>query len=239
MSTEKMIPTAVDPEDRWMYRVGGISALAVGIGYLITIPLYAYAGPSPNGDGGEAWLTYAAGKTSVWWAILGLSVLTDVLFLPVALSLYLAFQRVGRSAMVLATAFVLLFVVLDLAVTWSNYAALITLSGHYDAASTAAQRAAYVAAATCPTAVLASTLEAVFSIAILALGTLMTGLVMLRTTFSRTAAYVGVATGILGIASVAGPLLAGALSATIYVASVFTTLWVLLVGYRLYRLGRQ
>ncbi len=236
MSAGKMIANAVDSDGKRMYRVGGISALVLGVAYIITIPLYAYVGAPPNG--GEAWLMYAAGKTTVWWAILGLSVLTDLLFVPVALSLYLALQGVGRSAMLLATAFVLLFVGLDLAVTWSNYAALITLSGNYEAASTEAQRAAYVAAATYPSAVLASTLEGVYSIAVLSLGILLAGFVMLRD-FGKAAGYLGVATGILGIVSVAGPLLVGALSGAIIIASVLTTAWVVVVGFRLYGLGQQ
>jgi len=53
---------------------------------------------------------YFAGKTTVWWAILGLSVATDVLYIPVALSLYFALKDVNRNAMFVATAFVGLFV---------------------------------------------------------------------------------------------------------------------------------
>ena len=65
----------------------------------------------------------------MWSGILGLSVVTDLLFVPVALSLYLALKEITRNAMLVATAFVGLFVVLGLAVTWSNYASLIVLSG--------------------------------------------------------------------------------------------------------------
>ena len=68
--------------------------------------------------------------------------------------LYLALKRVHRSAMLVATAFVGLFVVLDLAVTWSSFAALLTLGGGYAAAANDVQRAAYVAAANYPSAVL-------------------------------------------------------------------------------------
>src|SRR5215475_9128034 len=100
MSAEKMMAHAVDPDGNWMYRVGGISALLLGIAYIITIPLYAYAGAPPSG--GEARLQYLAGKTAVWWAILGLSVLTDLLFVPVALSLYLALKGVARSTLLVA-----------------------------------------------------------------------------------------------------------------------------------------
>jgi hypothetical protein len=120
-------PPAVDPEGKGLYRIGGLCALILGLAYIGIIPLYAYVGAPPSD--GQTWLTYLSGaKTTVWWAILGLSVLTDVLFVPVALALYLALKGVNRSAMQVATAFVGVFVVLDLAVTWANYAALLTLS---------------------------------------------------------------------------------------------------------------
>jgi hypothetical protein len=229
---------ADDLDRRWEYPVGGISALAIGIGYIVIIPLFVAVGAPPSG--GEAWLTYAAGKSVGWWAILGLSVLTDVLFIPVVLALYLVLERLGRSVMLLAAAFVGLFVVLDLAVTWSNYAALITLSESYAVATTATERAADVAAATYAASVLGSSLEGVYSIVTLAVGILLISIVTLRGTFSRTAAYLGVATGVLGIASVVGQLLVPGSGTIIAIfASVLTTLWVLVVGYRLFRLDRN
>jgi hypothetical protein len=237
MSAQEIIVNPVDPDGKWLYRVGGISALVLGIAYIVTIPLYVRVGALPSG--GEAWLKYLAGNTTVWWAILCLSVLTDLLFVPVALALYLALKGVNRNAMLVATACVGLFVVLDLAVTWPNYASLITLSSHYAAATTDIQRAAYVAAANYASSVLASSLEAVYSIMVLSFGILMIGLVMLKGIFSKSTAYVGLVTGILGIISVAGPLFVSTLSVTVIITSVLTTVWVLLVGYRLYRLGQQ
>src|SRR6266545_4143347 len=166
-----MAAIAVDPDGKWLYRVGGISALVLGVAYIVIFPLYAHVGAPPSGDG-EAWLKYLDGKTTVWWAILGLSVLTDFLFVPVALSLYLALKRVNRNAMLIGTALVLLFVVLDLAVTWPNFASLIVLSGSYAATTNDAERAAYVAAADYASAVLGSSLEAVYAILVPSLGIL-------------------------------------------------------------------
>jgi len=237
MSAEKIMGHAVDPNGNWLYRVGGICALVLGIAYIITIALYAHVGAPPSG--GEAWLKYLSGKTTVWWAILGLSVLTDLLYLPVALALYLALKGVARPAMLVATACVGVFIVLDLAVTWSNFASLITLSGNYAAATNDAQRVAYIAAANYASAVLASSLEAVYSIMVPSFGILLIGLVMLKGIFRKSTAYLGLATGILGIVSVAGPFFVSILSVTIIIASVLTTVWVLLVGYRLYRLGQH
>jgi hypothetical protein len=106
---------AINPDGKLLYRVGGISALALGIAYLIIFPLFAHVRAPPTG--GKIWLKYLQGKTTVWWIILWLCVLTDFLYIPVALALYVALERINRSAMLLASAFVGLFVALDLAVT--------------------------------------------------------------------------------------------------------------------------
>jgi hypothetical protein len=237
MSVQQMMINAVDADGKWLYRVGGISALVLGIAYIIIIALYVPVGAPPSGA--EARLTYLAGNTTVWWAILGLSVLTDFLFVPVVLSLYLALKGINRNAMLVATACVGLFIVLDLAVTWTNYASLITLSGYYAAATNDVQRAVFVAAANYPSAVLESSLLGVYIILIPAVGILVIGLVMLKGIFSKSTAYLGLVTGILGIVSVAGPFFASSLSVTIIIASLLTTVWVLFAGYRLYRLGQS
>src|SRR5712691_6197366 len=187
MGVQEMMVDAVEPYEKWLYRVGGISALVLGVAYIATIALYVPVGASPSGT--EARLTYLVGKTTVWWAILALSVLTDFLFVPVALALYFALKQINRSAMLVATACVGLFVVLDLAVTWTSYASLIMLSGKYAAATSDAQRAVVVAAASYPSVVLESSLLGVYVILVPAVGILMTGVVMLKGVFSKTTAY--------------------------------------------------
>jgi hypothetical protein len=216
-------------------RVGGISALAIGIGYVVIVGLYASVGPPPSG--GQAWLDYGAGKTTAWWGILGLSVLTDLLFVPLALALYLALRGVNRDAMLVGSSLVLVFVVVDLSVTWSNYAALITLADDQAAAGSDAQRAADVAAATYASAVLTSPLEVVYSIGTLALGILIIGFVMLGGVFGRPEAVVGLATGVFGLVAVVSGFFTEPLTIAIILASLLTTVWVFLVGYRLVRLA--
>jgi hypothetical protein len=230
-----MMVNEVDPTGKWSYRVGGVSALALGISYIIMIALYVPAGTPPSSA--EARLSYLAVNPTAWWAILGLSVLTDFLFIPFALSLYVALKRLNRGAMLVATACMGLFVVLDLAITWPNYASLIVLSGNYAAATTDAQRSAIVAAASYPSTVTESSLLAVYIIVVPGIGILITGLVMLKGIFRKSTAYLGVASGILSIVSAVGPFFASFLGAIVIVASALLTIWVLVVGYRLYRLG--
>ena len=83
------------PDDKWLLRVGGISALLIGIAYLTIFLLFARVGAPPRM--GEDWFKYLEGKTLVWWAILGLSVLTDFLFVPVGLALFLICKSARRS----------------------------------------------------------------------------------------------------------------------------------------------
>jgi hypothetical protein len=223
--------------DKWLYRAGSLSALGFGLAYIVIITLYVPLGTPPTGA--EAWLTYMAGHTSAWWAILGLSVLTDFLLVPVTLAIYTALKGINRNAILLSAAFVGLFVILDLAVTWTNYAALISLSTNYSAVPNDAQHTLLVTTASYPASVLESDLLDVYNTVTLSIGILVAGFVMRKGSFSKITSYLGLATGTLGIVGVVGPVFISALSGTILIASLLTMIWALFVGYDLYRLNQQ
>jgi hypothetical protein len=123
--------------------------------------------------------------------------------------------------------------VLDLAITWPHYASILTLYREYSGAADDANRAGYVAAANYASAILSSPLEIVYAIVTLSSGILVAGFVMLRGLFSTVTAYLGLATGLLGIASLTGfsPIIIG--------NALFATAWLFFVGYRLYRLAKE
>lgn len=235
MSAQNMMAT-VDPDGKWLYRAGGISAVAFGIAYIAIIALYAPIGAPPTGA--EGWLMYMAGSITTWWAIVGLSVLTDFLLVPVALSLYIALKGVNKNMMLLAVACMGLFVFLDLALTQINYASLIAFSSNYTTITNESQRAALVTAAAYPASVVDSNLVFVYNSLTLTVGILLTGLVMLKGIFNKATAYLALATGIFGIVAVAGSFFTNALDTTIIFASLLTTIWALFAGFRLYRLGQ-
>jgi hypothetical protein len=97
------------------------------------------------------------------------------------------------------------------------------------------QRAAYVAAANYASAVLAAPTEVFYAIVDLSLGILIIGFVMLKAKgiFSKHTAYLGLATGVLGIVSGTGFFV------TIIMNALLATVWVLFVGYRFYRLSQR
>jgi hypothetical protein len=235
MSTHDMISVEPSLDEKWLYRAAGICAIVFVIAYMVIIGLYV---PVGKPSGAEAWLTSMAKDTTVWRAILGISVLTDFLLVPVALSLYLILREVNKSVMLAATAFVGLFVFLDLALTWTNYASLIALSGNYAAATNDAQKTIFLTAALYPSSVVDSNILFVYNSLTLAIGILLTSLVMRKGVFNKSTAYLGLVTGALGIVAVSGSFF-GFLQALIILVSVLTTVWVLLVGFRLYKLGRS
>lgn len=234
---EKSTENAVGQDIRRLHQAGGMSALALGISYILITMLYVLGGALP--DGTEGWLRHLAGHANEWRAILGLSVFTDFLFLPVAWSLYAALKEYNKNAMLAGAGFLVLFVVLDLAVTWTNYAALIQLGGRYAAAVTDVQRMAVITAADYAYEVLSSTLFGVYTILVPGLGILIIGAVMRKGVFSKVTAYLGIATGILGIISVVGPFFLPALGMVAVITSVLTLLWLILAGVRLLQCAKQ
>ena len=69
--------SSVHRSEKGLCRLGGISAIALGLCYVIITALYILSGALPTG--GEEWLRHLAKHTAEWWGILGLSVLTDFL----------------------------------------------------------------------------------------------------------------------------------------------------------------
>lgn len=235
MNGTRLTSVADEIAPAWILRTGGIAALLLAAGYVATMPLFAIVGAPP--EGALSRLEYHMMGTTAWWGILALSVLTDLLFVPVSVALYMTLRRSNEPAMLLATTFTLLFVVLDLAVLWPAKASMIVLGGEY-ATSTGEQRVLLAAAASAPSAVLDSILTSLYSILTLGIGILGMGLVMLRSGFGRATSIVGVATGVTGIASVVEAVMTGTFPILVIGASLLTIVWLVLVGGRLLRLPR-
>jgi Domain of unknown function (DUF4386) len=231
-----MVSSEADADRRALYRAAGISAIVLAVLYIAITGLYVTAGLVPTDV--EARLTYLAANEPAWWAIVWLSVFTDLLYVPIALAMYVALASINRNAMLAGTGLLVLFVILDLAITWPNYAALVELGVKYVAASSDAQRGAIVATASYPMAILDTSLLAAYIILVPGLGALIIGLVMLRSIFGRVPASLGVATGLAGIVAVVGPFIYEPLGTLAIFAAVLTLIWFFVSGLRLLRLSR-
>jgi hypothetical protein len=125
-----------------LYRPGGLAGLCSVSATSSSRLSYLIAGDVPGDGQGEAWHAYLDGRTGLWWGIASLSVVTDLLVLPIVAALHVALGRIKGSATLAGSGLLVLFVILDLAVTWPNYAALITLAGEAADAKDAGRAAA-------------------------------------------------------------------------------------------------
>jgi hypothetical protein len=224
----------VDPSWKGLYKWGGVSAVLGGVLVFICVALAFALGSPPSG--GQAVLNYLSGKTTLAYTLYGLFIVADMLTVPVVLALYLALKRVNKNAMLAAAVFAGLGTILDLGVTTISWIGLITLSQNYAAATSSVQSAAYVAAANYVLAVTAVSAP-IFSIVISSIGALIISLVMLKGIFNKATAYMGIAASIVGFIygiSVFGP----SLTIFLIIAFLLNGIWYLLLGYRLYRLGK-
>ena len=238
MNTQNVMANSVDPEGKWLYRVGGIAAIVLVVGYFLTFPIYFWVGDQPAA-GVEAQLAYFAEHAAGWWSIVFLMVFTDLLLVPIFFGIYMALKHINRGLMLVALAFTaFLFVILDLAVTWTAYSTMIIAGVQYGAAATEAQRAALAAAAAYASAMLGGNpLSGTYSILIPSLGILFAGLVMLKGVFNKATAYLALATGLTGILFIGSYVIDG-LAVLRYINALLAMFFYLLVGVRLYRLGR-
>jgi hypothetical protein len=237
MTQTEIEGSATDPEAKSFYRAGAIATLILVIGWFLTFPVYGSVGIAPTGDEGRL-LAYG-GHLAGWWTILGLMVSTDLVYVVVWVALYEALRRIDRILMLFALACHLLFVILDLAVTWTNHAALFMLGAQYVAAATDAQRALLLAAAGSSAAVMDSPLATIYSIGIPSLGTLLAGLVMLKGRFGKLVAWLAIAVGITAIPAILGPYIMGPSDPSHIINALIATVMYVLLGWRLFKLSRR
>lgn len=217
--------------ERCLNRAGGLSAVVIFAGYVLTIPIYVGVGEIPSDTAAQ--LAYFGAHANAWWTILGLMVFTDLLYIPVWLALYQTLSRINRPAMQTAVAFKALFVVLDLAVTWIVFGTLIRLGALSMSAGDPAAHAALSAAAAFPSTVLQIPIPSFYAILFPALGTLIAGIVLRRGTLGNTVSWLALVTGVTGILAAAVPVL-GLTARWPHILNAFlATLWYLLVGIRL------
>jgi hypothetical protein len=235
MNAQDAMETTHISNGKRLYLVGGISAFVLVLGYILTFPVYAWVGDAPS-IGIEPQLVYFAEHATGWWIILGLMVFTDILCIPIFVSLYNALKNVSREGMLLAVGFQGLFIALDLALTWTAYSALITSGIGYAHASTDVQRAVFISAAGYPSAILTSPLLGIYAIIIPSIGVFITGLAMRRGIFNKITAYFAVAAGIIGIAYL-GSYISSALSILRIINALLVTVWYGFAGFKLYKLG--
>lgn len=225
---------APDPSWRGLYRAGGISAVLFVVPILAAIVLIVIAPPPLNADGATT-LQYIASHKVLYLIEQILWLAPSVFALVVFLALFLALKHLNKSYASLGALAGIVSWALGLAIptTGGGAPVLVYLSDQYMTATTAAQHTAFATAAE----VFIAGNNITYAAGILApVGILIISLVMLKGVFPKGVAYLGIATGVLGIVSEA---LRPMIGPGYFVYGLLLPTWFLVVGWKLYRLARD
>lgn len=229
-----------DSRYKSLYKLGGAAALiVVALTLGETIGYIFYPQPSAVSD----WFTlFQSNRIVGLFSFWGLEVPMYAMFALVFLALYVVLRKANPGLVVIALTFALLGVGIFFAT--NNPFSMLSLSNRYAAATTDAQRSALLAAGE---AVLANTGQrgvGGFNVGLflVSVAGLIASSVMLQSnSFSRSIAYVGILAHVLSLAE----YLRQALTQSEIVAflvilpyALCLVMWYVLVGRRLYQLGR-
>jgi hypothetical protein len=226
--------TGPDPSWRDLYRAGGVAGLLAGVMYIVAAILI-FTTPSVPTAGGAETLLYIASHRSLYILKQILWLTPSVLAMVVFLALYPALKHLNKSYAAIGAVLGISAWALSLAwpTTGEGAPTLVYLSDRYAAAATDAERTAFATAAE----VLIATEAIPAALGVLqTIGILVISLVMVGGGFPKSVAYLGVATGAIGIVSEA---LISILGIAYAIYGVLVMVWFLAIGWQLYRLARD
>ena len=233
LTVERTTPApaaGLDPTWRGLYRAGGVSAgLYVVLGMIVPAVLFSTSHYNAS-MGGKATLAFIASNRSWWILIQTLTLMPSVFAIIAFLALYMALKHLNKSYAAMGVV-----VAITCQIVFLGYLpivmGLVYMSDHYGAATTDTEHATLATGASSLVAVNSapSFMEIVFGISILVLS-----LVMLKGVFHKSVAYLGIATFAVALIGVALQPLLGIAYLWWW---AFFMIWLLAVGWKLYRIG--
>lgn len=222
----------------WLYRLAGYSGIAIAVSYVFITAGFVTSGvPLPKG--GEAWVTYMAGKSGIWWGIIWLSIITDILYLPVAAGLYRLLKNVHKGLLLTAGALYALFVVLELSITYANFPVIVESVNGYGLATSEAQKALYLSTIEYASHVFQTPVAPFYTIFIPSAAVILFSVVMLKSgKFNKSIAYIGMLSGTLNALSVVGGWFSSNIGQVVVVGSVLALVWKFAVGIKFLKFAR-
>ena len=168
-------------------------------------------------------------------ALFLLAAFGELLLMPGVLALYFTLKGVKKTLTVMATALWLLAVPMFL-VSRGLIISLSQISGRYMDTTNETMKAAYLALA--ELAIETQNIYATMALSFLAIASIMMGLVMLKGVFGKRIGYLVIVAGILTLFAPFGVIMEVPIIIP-FVGLVLTAVWQLVVGAKLYKLGKD
>jgi hypothetical protein len=228
MSDEKRFN--VDPSWRGVYKASGL-ALFAGGAIIVVFLLSVFILQVPLPDTPQPFLENPTPPVILF----GLAAIGEFLLMPGVLGLYLSLKDVKKTHMLIGTAVWLAAIPMFL-VSRGQIISLLPISASYTATTSEIMKAAYVASV--ERAIEAANVYVVMALALLGVGSVIIGLVMLKGVFGKGTGYLVIVAGILILLGTCGVLLEVLAILTLF-GLVLTAVWQIVVGAKLYKLGKD
>ena len=220
-----------------VFFLSGMSGILIAAGYIVITALFVLSGPSLPKDA-ASWIQYLDGKFFLWWWIIWLSIITDILYLPFSLGLFQLLKENNRGLALASMLLFAMFVLLELSLTWSKFPAVLDLVQRTLAAESAEVRLMLTAAIEAVTTEFNTPVAVFYTIFIPSTATVIISVVMLMKSIGpRAVSIVGALSGTCNIVSSAGRWFAPSLEQLVVAGSFLSLFWFFGVG--VYLLQRQ
>jgi len=219
---------SLDQSEKGILKVGGFSFIAAGFVLFLFFFALLVLQTSPTLTP-EMILDDPLPPVSLY----ALAAFGELLLMPGVLGLYYSLKNVKKTHMLMATA-LWLVAVISFLISRSQIIALAPLSGSYQAASSEALRSAYLVST--EHAIELSNAFAEIALMLLAVSSLIIGLVMLKGVFSKGVSYLVIIAGTLTFLGTIGVLLEPLTILTPF-GLILGAVWQVIVGVTLYKLG--
>ena len=241
-----------DSDWKSLYRVGGVAALIAGVIFRrnlgVEISLFSHHAPPITVNN---WFTLLQDNRLLGLSYLNIFDIVDYALVGLMLlALYVALRQANKSYMTIATT--LGFIGIAVYFATNTAFSMLSLSDQYAVATTDAQRTMLLSAGEAMLAINRFTSPGAhpgsggyMSLLLIAVGGMIISIVMLRSNvFNRATAYVGILASAFDLtycmAFVFVPTVDSELLTVIFIpaAGLFLMIWHIMVGWRLYQLGK-
>lgn len=185
-----------------LFLLAGYSGIIIAIVYAVISVAFAISGfPLPKEA--SRWITYLEGKTVIWWWIIWLSIITNILYLPFTLGLYELLKKSYKLQLIIVGLLFSLFVFLELALTWSHYPAIIQLTQKYNLAASDTERTIILSAIESASSSFQTPITSFYTIIIPSLAIILVSYLMFKSKIlGRFIPWIGLVSGVCNIISV-------------------------------------
>jgi len=222
-----------------LFRVSGVLLILTAAVWFVVSRTASllYAGGYPGDP--ASYLQLIAQHQQLAAATWSLWIVADFLLIAPTVALYIVLRQYNMTLALLGSLLAMFFNVYDVCVTELNSLTLVSLSHGYAAATSEASRAGFVAAATY--GYYALPIQTVLSFAVGSLGYLLWCAAMAKSVFPRWLAIFGAIASLAGLLGSGSPILPSTpiLGLLQYICVPLMALWFIVVGVRLFRLGRS